>query len=72
MPTNSAIITTLSSGKNKQDTVYPVSVSDAIYHDNTPLHLIIGNTDISGIGDGTLTGALSEINANVMVYYHDI
>lgn len=33
--------------------------------DLTPINTIIGNTDISAIGDGTLTGAVSSINGNV-------
>ena len=33
--------------------------------DLTPINNIIGNTDISGIGDGTLTGAVDDLNDDV-------
>ena len=32
---------------------------------------LIGNTDISGIGDGTLTGAVSQLNTDLSYKYHN-
>ena len=55
-----AVVTTIQDGNGKY--VYPNTISDAVYHNKQPMSDILGTEDISGIGDGTLTGAMKEIN----------
>lgn len=47
------------------DYLYPNTVSNAVYHDSKTLDVILGNTDISSIGDGTITGAIDSINTDI-------
>ena len=45
--------------------LYPITKSEAVYHGSDKLSDVIGNTDISAIGDGTITGAVSDINDRI-------
>ena len=51
--------------KQGTDHLYPNTVSDAVYHDGKTLNTILGYTDISSIGDGTITGAIDSINDDI-------
>lgn len=50
------------------NSIYPVTKADAVYMANSTKTVqgVLGDTDISGIGDGTLTSAVSVLNSNVM------
>lgn len=55
------------------DTIYPITKANAVYLANstaqtvdghlTSLETLVGNTNISSIGNGTITGAISTLNS---------
>lgn len=49
------------------DTIYPVTKASAVYlsDDVTTVEGLLGDTSIASIGDGTITGAINELNTNL-------
>lgn len=47
------------------DTIYPITTANAVFLANSTVDTVegvLGNTDISSIGDGTITGAIDALN----------
>ena len=52
------------------DTIYPVTKANAVYLSDevTTVEGLLGDTSITSIGDGTITGAISALNSNLNSY----
>ena len=50
--------------------LYPKTFTSDIYVGNTSktLSSLLGSTDISSVGDGTITGAISSLNNDIPTY----
>lgn len=68
----SKLITELTARTTAADTdLVPVADSNGIFFKMTwqkMKQLLLGTKDISGVGDGTVTGAISELNTNLPIY----